>query len=532
MVRPALARVAFSARHASASIAALVAVILSTASHAAGTEVAPAAGLDVRVVPGTVLLEVGDSAVVELVIRNPATSAADLISVDVRAPTRIRSEVPSVLPERIPAGGSVRIPLRLSARPGFDSGEAAVLAGYQLLGSPGGRQAGTASVTLSAGKASATPQLLFVNAPAKLGDGQQRDALVRISNTSPFVFRDLALSSLDGDDVELRISEDSPLPRPFAPCEDRRRRSVSPGPALACLDRLRPGATRVLGIQLTADESVRTGKQRVGVALAGDRSTSPDGVVIPAFTVIETADIELSVFGVDALSPFPVGTLFLLPGLLAVIVFLLLGRWVYPRSPKLPETVGLTDLRALPVVAPLALLAYVLMWLVLGRNLTESVGTTDVVLLFALGLTFGVVVWVIMSGVWYRRIGRKQFSIEDKLETVLKRLKANETGLVLPVVTHGKLNYLLLGFGQDGTALVAPPLTFTYTGKATAAQRVSFRTAVEDNDTGAVIEASRRGVVSLNWKVPTGVVAVKAEEVGALTETKRLLEEAEAPTRT
>jgi hypothetical protein len=80
--------------------------------------------------------------------------------------------------------------------------------------------------------------------------------------------------------------------------------------------------------------------------------------------------------------------------------------------------------------------------------------------------------------------------------------------------------------------LVAPPLTFTYTGKATAAQRVSFRTAVEDNDTGAVIEASRRGVVSLNWKVPTGVVAVKAEEVGALTETKRLLEEAEAPTRT
>jgi hypothetical protein len=328
--------------------------------------------------------------------------------------------------------------------------------------------------------------------------------------------------------VEVRLTG---TPRqPFTACTGRAVAGAAP--ALVCLDELAPGQTYLLDVRLESQEEIRTGKQRVGVMVTGERGVpaaeaGPASGELPPFTVISTADVELSVFGLEALSPLGFGTALFVPGLVAVLTFLSLARWLYPRHTTLPETVSLTDLRALPAVVLGAVGAYVVGFSVFGRNLTDRISTLGVVLLFLAGVVLGAVVWLVMAVVWYRRIGRKRFSVEDSVDTVLKRLAAAEASLKLPVATVGGRSFRQLGTTSDGRVLVAPPITYSFPSTTAPAARTAFRNHLGADDAAAIRKAGRAGDVSLKWETTSGVAAVAAEDASTTVDRQPLVIEDE-----
>jgi hypothetical protein len=473
---------------------------------------APATAADdltVQVAPSSLTVEPADVVRVAVLVTNAARVPVRITRVDVSAPPHIAVETASgaVVSGMVPAGGSARGELELRVQWGFQDGEVAMFVEYEPTGSVRSvHQVAAAAVALKAGHAPAFPEVAFVSAPDKLNDGQVGRAVVRVVNPTPAAYRDITIAALGSDDIELDAvgaSSTGACPPPQVPWHP-----------IACLGRLLPGASALLDVRVRVHSSVRTGKQRIGIAFIGTRDTGPGGEQMPAAVVVGTADVELGVFGVDALSPFGIGTLFVLPGLLAVLVFLLLAR-VYPRTLGLPDTLGLKDLPALPFVVPAAAIAYGIVFWVLGRNLTERVSTFDVALLFVLGLGLGLVVWIVMVAFWQRLSGRKQFSVADSPDKVLKRLGARGARLTLPRFTANNLRYFYLTPGAGGKVLASPQLKYAFTPKMENdnAGRSVLSKAVGRGDIKAVRRARRRGEITIRWDAPTGVTTFDASDV-------------------
>jgi hypothetical protein len=467
--------------------------------------------LILQVAPASLTLEPGDVADVELLVTNGTNSAVTITEIDVAGPPRVTGQVSGLeLPAAVAAGASVRAQLRLDAAPGVNDAEVGVVVQYRFADSPNTALV-TKSLTIKSGQRAQAPDVTLVGFPDKLDDGQSRSATVRIANATPFGYRHLTVSALDGDDVGLVLPNPELPSSPFTRCPD----SIH---ALACLDQLIAGEVQLLDVRVKAHESVKTGKQHVSVVVTGSRdiatgSGNNAAQVLPPATVVATGDVELTVFGVDALSPFGIGTLFVLPGLVAVLVFLLFARAVYPRKPSLPDTIELKDLRALPIVVPVAALAYLILWLVLGRDLTRAVSTFDVALLFVVGFLLGLVVWAVMAYLWWLHSGRKQFAVGDNYEKVLERLKARRSGLSLPQFWLNGVRYLYLVPTNDGRVLAAPSISYAFLENVGDKEREAFFPAIEQGYIDAVLRAYHKGQVRLASSVPTGVVSVGGDDV-------------------
>ncbi|MFI7547454.1 hypothetical protein [Actinoplanes sp. NPDC049599] len=488
--------------------------VVSTASAAPSGS----GSLQAQLLPSVLTLESGDAAVVDVLLTNTGTVAAKVASIDLVAPKRVTAtrETEASLPV-IPAGGFARERFRVVTLPGQGSGDLVAFVAYQQTGSI--HRIVTATLAIKTGVAAQRPEVAFVASPPRINDGQARTAVVRVTNPTPFVYVDLVFVALNSDDVDVVVEE---VRSPFTRCPASH--ASTSRPVLVCLEALPPGASRLLDVRLRAHDRVHTGKQVVGVLLSGtqaERAGEP-----PVRTdATGTAEVELAVFGVDALTPFGLGTLFVLPGLLAVVVFLLLTRYVYPRNPQVPDTIEIQDLRVLPFVVPFAAVAYLAIWLVMGRDLTDKLGTFDVAWLLGTGFLVGVLVWAAVASVFYRRSGRKQFTVGDSPETVLKRLDACKARLTLPEVIAGNARYLLLARAAGDRSTVACEIIYQHSAGATREQRSEFRAAVDRDDISAVRNKVRRGEVVIKWRLPTGVAEVNMADTQVSGDKPLLVEE-------
>ncbi len=504
----------------------LVLAVIAVAAGQARAVAATGDRVSVQLLPADITLSPGQQATVDVVISNPTRCPVRVTSLQIRAPASVTAghvPAPRSLPQ-IPANGSVVGTFVLTAQPGIEDGEVDVLLGIRSFGL--GRDAATEIVTGSlAVRASTATQILraaFLSFPQKLNDGQAVTAAVGISNPTPFPFRQISVTAVDSQDVSLRRA--ARVEPPFVPCpatEGGRQPE-----ALGCLGTLQPGATAVLYLQVTANPRVQTGTEHVAVVVAGlgDPARQP-----MTLTAVATTPIQVTIFGVDALSPFGLGTLFVLPGLMTVVSFLLLARYVYPRSKDVPDTVQFKDPRTLLYVLPPAALVYLVIWLAWGVNLTNQAGTSDVALLFGLGVGLGFLAWALLAFAYYRHSGRKQFRAGDTPDKVLARLEARHAQLELPEVAVGSFSYRYLSGGPDGKVYACSPAKYSYTDAADPPTRVRFRKALARNDIASVRDQVRRGYVRLRWLLSSTGVTLVDRSAAQLKAGQALLSEETLP---
>jgi hypothetical protein len=490
-------------------------------SPAMARSVTPANGqITVRLFPAALTLSTGELATVNLAISNTTNSPIRVTRVDLGVPAGVAAgHVPrpgAIRPVR--PGGFDLMTFTLRGLPGIESGEVDVLLELRKC-SPDPGQLIVGSLRLTAGTASQLPHAAFLSFPGKLDDGQSATAVVSISNPTSFTFKHVSVAAVNSENVTLH-----PIVRaepPFVPC----RATGVQGPALVgCLPALAPGATAVLYLQVTASSQVQTGTQRVAVVVASQ--TDASGAPITS-TVTVTTPVQVTIFGVDVLSPFGLGTLFVLPGLLTVLSFLLLTRYVYPRSKELPSNVQFTDPNTLLFVVPPAALAYLLVWLIWGINLKNQAGTADVVILFGLGVGLGFAVWLAVALSYYGHIGRKEFRVSDSPGRVLRRLETRQARLALPKIESGQLTYWYLSDGAEEKLAACPRVVYAFIGAAIAPNseqlRENFRKALEGGDIRAIRKEARRRRVRLRWERAAGVTLLDRSAVQWKHEEKRLI---------
>lgn len=454
-----------------------------------------------KLVPGSVNLVPGDLVPVELLITNANPWPVTVRSVDVRSPARVTTQrVPS--PSDIgvlPATDYVRKTFDVRAQRGLEEGDVNVILEVEHPQPAEGphRELVFATLGVKVGKATQGIDVSFVSFPPKLNDSQQADAAVRITNTSAFAFERIRVIGVGSEDVTLS----GPAGR-VATCG-----TDKPDAALiACVDRLAPGEATVVLLKVRAEERVRTGKQQVAVVVNGYTDATGEAL---AAEPIATNEIELAVFGVDAISPFGVGTLFVLPGLLAIVTFQLLYRYGYPRGNELPDTANFKDPTLMAIILPLSALAFLIVWLWRGADLRSEAGTTDVVILFGVGVAIGFVAWGLLYVVHYRRTNRKRFRLDDSPAKVLGRLRARDAGLSLPLVTIDGLQYRYLSVAAGDEMVVCPQITYAFADTASAGVRQRYNNARTGEDIDAVLDDAAARRVTLGWRIPTGVRLVK-----------------------
>ena len=310
--------------------------------------------LTVSVVPETGSMLPGEQLRAAVIIDNSTAVAFFVTGLDILAPPRLRASPEEVLhlPGTIAAGSSMIVHLDVLASAEVKDAQVGVAVRFRGASKGSPERSATANFTVSVAPLAA-PTLAFLVAPETLNDGEVRVTKVRIDNPSGREYTDLSLAALNGDDVSITL-KGKPI-EPFAECAG--------GVGMVCLSSLQAGTSATVVLQTRAASSVRTGTQTVGLVL---KSTPSGG--LPRVTATATHDVKLAVFGVDALSPFGIGALFVLPGLLAV-VFFLLGNALYPRTKSLPDQADLKDLRQMPAVVAVSAAAYLSVFVLFGSDL-------------------------------------------------------------------------------------------------------------------------------------------------------------------
>jgi hypothetical protein len=464
---------------------------------------AASGAVTVQLLPAAVTMSPGETVTVDMLIANTTAAAVHVIAIDIAGPAHA---VPGDFPPPdsigpIPAGGSVMSHFQLQASPGIESGTVTVLADVRN-GSPDAvDQFVTGSLTLTAGTLPASPTAAFVSFPDKINDGQSITVAVSIANPSPFTIRQIQVTAVDSENLSLHPV--TPVAGPFTACSPA---SAAGGTLVGCLSSLPPGRTDVLDLTVSASSRVQTGTQHVAVVVTGQAGPVTS-------TVVATTSAQVAIFGVDALSPFGLGTLFVLPGLVAVLFFLFLARYVYPKSKELPDTVKFTDASSLIFVVPPAALIYLAVWALLGVNLTKQAGTADVLILFAIGAGFGFAAWAAMAGIYYHRSGRKQFTVSDSAPKVLQRLDIRHGKLVVPEVVSGQLHFRYLADGPSGKLFACPPLKYAFAPGLSNQVRSDFNTAVAGSDFATVRRNVDDGIVTIAFARLSGVTELDRSAV-------------------
>lgn len=467
-----------------------------------------------QLVPGSVAPAPGEVVQVAVVLDNATDTALTVRGLRFLTPPRITVSAPTDLPAELAPGSSYVAVVQVSTSPG--AGEASVGILAEVTDASGTARSVSSSLTVSPG-ASTAPEASFVVFPTGVLDGDSRRATLRVTNPTSATFQELQLAAVDGDDAFLVIAP-SPATRD---CADD-----GSGRLIACLDGLAPGASHLVDLEVRTLGSVRTGTQQVGVVVVASLDDAAGRTPTQVSTVV-MHDVEIRVFGVDALSPFGVGVLFLLPGLLAIVVFLAAMRWVYPRvrSKALPDKVDPKDLSQMPIVVIVGVAAYLLVWLVWREDLTRRTSTLAVLLLFAVGIAFGLVAWGITAGLYRQLVGRRRFRLRSEPAQVLRALAHRDAGLTFPSYRKGEDTYLYLG-SSDGKEFGAPQIGFDLS-RASDADDVRFHRARTVGDIDTILELQQAGAVSLDWwKQAAGPEAYDPAELPALGEQRGLLREA------
>ena len=170
------------------------------------------------------------------------------------------------------------------------------------------------------------------------------------------------------------------------------------------------------------------------------------------------------------------------------------------------------------------IIAYVLVWLAIGSNLTRVVGTGSILVLLALAAGLGLAAWGVVSVVYWLRAGRLQFRVDDEPTDLLGRLKTRGTSLELPSFIASGFRYLYLAAESDNDVYAAPRIDYAFAPDAAPEVEAAFAAAVDNSDFDAILATVRSGIVTLNWSNPGGIRSFPNAEA-VCTERANLLAE-------
>lgn len=420
-----------------------------TAGDEAGDEV-----ITLTVIPSNVGLAPGDRAEFAFVMTNSGATAVEVNSVRVQTPPRIVA-VSSEPASPFSLGPGERRTQQFSVTAGYDAvpGDLTVVADVTAPIPDGSRMTIDRFVVATAGLELASPEGELVvsigSAPSILSDGQSDGEMrVLVQNTTSSPLTGIELRPIESMDVEV-VTPARPV------C------TSAPSEVVACVSDLEPGATEVVRVGLLVDDAVRTGKQQVGIVAT---ATQAKGEVSRQLSSSATAEVELTVFGTAAVGPLGSTSLILLPAVVAFVVFLLLSRLVFPRTAWLPAKVDTGDFRWLVALLPIGAFIALVAWLILGVDISRESSTGLVVLLYGIGFAFGVLAWLLFASGYQQRTGRKLFKASDSPLEVLKRLEANDTTLIRPLVKGSTTGERVLGRGSAGAVAVSPTIMYDLGG--------------------------------------------------------------------
>ena len=499
-----------------AGVAALLVLIVGALiSGACPVAAATAPDPTVQVVPSAVTLAPGDVTHVALVLDNPTNAQVTVGNVRVLTPPHVTVGTVSGVPQTLAPGSSSIATFDVQVEPGFGENQVSIIA--ELGEGTSARQVVT-SLTVKPAAGPATPEASFVVFPSKLNDGDSRRATVRLTNPAGVTFTKLRLLAVDSDDAYLSMSQ--PLTTVACTAETGER-------LLTCVGDLPAGASVLVDLEVRSLTSVRTGTQQVGVVLRGTPVTT-SGAAAREVAAVATHDVELAVFGVDAISPFGAGTLFLLPGLLAIAVFLTATRFMYPRRTSgLPDKVDPKDLSQMPAIAVVGVIVYMLVWFFWREDLTRRVSTAAVERVFALGILIGVGAWALMAVLYRQFVGRRRFSVDDTEPAgVLLTLKHRHAGLAFPSYRTEKDEIRLHLGHTDGMEYFAPQITFDL-GQCPPEQEPRFRKAYRASDIATILSLHKERKVTLAWRTGSGLEVHDPTSMPVLGQKKDLLLEKE-----
>jgi len=497
-----------------AGVAALLVVIGGFWASGVGP-VATATSPDptVQIVPSAVTLAPVDAVQVAVLLDNPTSAQVTVGNVRVITPPRVTASSVSGVPATLAPWSSSLATFEVRAEPGFGENQLSIFVEF---GQGTSARQVVASLSVKPAAGAVTPEVSFVVFPSKLNDGDGRRATVRLTNPTGVTFANLRLLAVDSDDAYLAM----PQPLTAAACTAGTGERL-----LTCVGDLTAGASVLVDLEVRAHTSVRTGTQQVGVVLRGTPVTTSGAAPNREVAAVATHDVELAVFGVDAISPFGVGTLFLLPGLLAIAVFLTATRFLYPRRTSgLPDKVDPKDLSQMPAIVVVGVIVYVLVWFLWREDLTRRVSTAAVERVFALGILIGVGALALMALLYRHFVGLRRFSMDAQPEDLLLTLKHRHAGLSFPSYT-ADADAIYLHLGQmDGREYFAPQIEFKLI-QPTPDEERRFRNALTSNDIAAILILHKAGKVTLDWRTGAGAVVHDPTAMPVLSEKKDLLRE-------
>jgi hypothetical protein len=445
----------------------------------------------------------GQTGTTYAVLENAGDKPVTIDSLRMSRPPKLRIvDAPGLdKPRTLAVGDSIVVPIKVSIRAGFASGTAVVLARGRIGtedSSP--RFTATASLKVTANPALSAPTVALAGIPDTLGDGQKGTAEVRLTNTAGVRLDSVELRTEDTTDITLTLScPDDLKPQQCVEAEEG---------ALLTLNGIRRGSQISVPVAYAVDGHVTTGTQKPAVAVTVTTSARHGASTT---TSQAEATTKLSVFGIDALGPFGFTSLFVVPGAVAILVFLLLVRGAYPRPGTAVDLPDVKDAKVMVFVVPLSALAYVAVFYWQGRDLRYESGTVDVATLFGLAASVGAAAWGATSLAYWWRTDRRRFKPGDEPLRVLKRMKLRDAKTKLPTVTaEGQPTLVRLASetaavitsGRIGFRRGANPSNWGGEDPETA-----FSKAAETSELGAMITMVERQYITLRW-LHTGVAAI------------------------
>lgn len=459
---------------------------------ATAAEVAAADEVGTRFALTGLTLRPGEVGRTRLLVTNPTPDPVRIAAVRTfGSPLVIAKPERRVVGRRLEAGELLRLPFRVRVRDGFEtSNVTALVSGRRANGASGARWLATADLAVTAAGPRKQPTVAIVGLPASVRDGEEGQALLRLTNETGEALGDVRLTGHPSGNVTLR-------PRCAAEASETSKCTESKDGTLV-VENVPAAAVLTLPLAYDVDDRVRTGAQQVSLTVAAASATRPGA---QPYRAAADQKVDVTVYGVDVLAPFGVAGLFVVPGLVLVVVFLALGRYAYPREQVVPDVADFKDPRAMVAIVPLSALVYVVVWLVLGQDLTRSVSTWDVVWLFAAAALIGLAAWGVLASMYWRRTGRKQYRPGDEPLEVLRTMDRRKASLTLRRVAdpNGELLFLLAPAGKDRSTCCGR-IRYAFNGEEAAKHQETFETAVQSGDLAAVVEAAGKPTASLRWE--------------------------------
>lgn len=468
---------------------------------------AVAAWPEMELGPSELQLGAGEQAKILVTIRNSGMTpvVVDKFVVSSLPGLTVTPPEAKALPP-VASGSAVSTSLTVVAQEGFDGGKLAVQAHGRAQGRAGSPVSliATATLDLSVPEPGSDLKVALLGVPDALDDGQSAHVVVQVTNPTGSTWSKVQLQARGSDNLCWQELDTDPCTY----ATTARILNLSDLQSKQSVDRV---------LILRAEDRVRLGTQGVSVVVSATRANRPSTHT----SATAQADVKLTIFGIDLLSPFGIANLFLIPGVVAVLTFQLLRRLLQRPAPG-AASINLKDPGMLLIVVPVGVLVYLGALLALRSNLRDKAGTVDALWLFGAGVVVGAVTAVVWWLRWWWVVGRKRFTTKDSPKKVLQRIRRRGAGFVQQKVLAGTRPLQLLAESEE-RRVACPQIYFEFREGQDKSVRGEFTRAVDGLDIEKVWAQVKREDVTLSWSDGQGVVELPSADVTPTDDTGPLL---------